>query len=68
MRENSNGRDNVPAWRVSQRVYGAIDGVPGTVVYVDATAGIFTVKWTDGTTPVVYPMETAMVRGAYPWE
>ena len=68
MRENGEGRDKVPPWSVAQRVCGAIDGWPGTVVSVDAERGTFEVKWSDGMYPITYPMDTAMVRKAWPWE
>jgi hypothetical protein len=68
MRENNGGRDKVPVWRVAQRVYGAIDNWPGSVVSVDAERGTFTVQWSDGMFPVVYPVDTIMVREAWPWE
>lgn len=70
MREDDHGRSEVPVWRVSQRVAGALDGCPGTVISVDAFSGYgyFAVKWDDGTDAVVYPRETIMVRRAMPWE
>lgn len=71
MRESSDGRSEVPPWRVTQRVYGAIDDCPGTVVSVDKPAGTFTVEWLDRSghdVPVVYPDNTIMVRRAWPWQ
>lgn len=70
MRENSNGRDKVPVWRVAQRVYGAIDNCPGTVVSVDAERRTFKVQWADANAlgDVVYPWDTLMVREGWPWE
>lgn len=70
MWENDAGRDKVPVWRVAQRVHGAIDNRPGTVVSVDAERGTFTVQWADENAvgAVVYPYDTAMVREAWPWE
>lgn len=63
-------QNTVPAWSVTQRVFGAIDGCPGTVVSVDATAGTFSVRWSDQTAlgDIVYPSDTIMVRRAFPWE
>lgn len=55
-------------WSVAQRVYGAIDSMPGTIVSVDAERGTFSVYWADKNFPVVYPVETIMVRKAWPWE
>jgi hypothetical protein len=66
MREDDAGRDKVPLWRVSQRVFGAIDNVPGTVVSVGERTII--VQWSDGSSAVTYPVDTAMVRRAFPWE
>lgn len=69
MREDSEGRGAVPLWRVSQRVHGAIDNWPGSVVSVDHDAQTFDVRWEDGMYPITYPMDTAMViKGAWPWE
>jgi hypothetical protein len=70
MRESSDGRNTMPPWRVAQRVYGAIDGCPGTVVSVDPERETFTVQWADENAvgDVVYPYDTIMVRGAFPWE
>jgi len=70
MRSGDDGRPEVPAWRVSQRVYGAIDNCPGTVVSVDRVAENFAVQWADENAlgDVVYPFDTIMVRRAWPWE
>lgn len=68
MRENDDGRNAVFPWSVSQRVFGAIDGLPGRVVSVDEQFGTFIVKWDDGDFPVVYPEGTIMIRRAFPWE
>ena len=51
-----------------ERVYGAIDGCPGTVVSVDDKFNTFIVQWDGNDFPVVYPVDTAMVRSAFPWE
>lgn len=66
MREDDAGRDKVPLWSVAQRVFGAIDNCPGTVVSVGERT--VTVQWSDGASPVVYPLDTIMIRSAYPWE
>lgn len=70
MRSKGNDGDAVPPWSVAQRVYGAIDGCPGTVVSVDAERETFTVQWQDENAvgDVVYPYDTIMVRSAFPWE
>lgn len=72
MREDDHGRSEVPVWRVSQRVAGALDGCPGDIVSVDAERGTFTVEWLDasgsGVSVVIYPEDTIMVRRCMPWE
>lgn len=70
MRQDDDGRDTVPAWSITQRVFGAIDNCPGTVVSVDATADTFSVQWADQAAlgGIVYPSDTIMVRPAFPWE
>lgn len=68
MRKDSDGRDTVPLWSVAQRVYGAIDSCPGTVVSVDDRFDTFIVKWEGNDFPVVYPRETIMIRRGFPWE
>jgi len=57
-------------WFQGQRVYGAIDNCPGTVVSVDAfsTSPVFAVRWEDAVGEVIYPHDTIMVRKAWPWE
>ena len=58
------------AYKIGERVYGAIDGQPGIVVSVDNAARTFAVQWADENAlgDVVYPFDTIMVRRAYPWE
>lgn len=70
MREDDAGRDKMPLWGVAQRVYGAIDNCPGTVVSVDANVNNFAVQWADENAvgDVIYPCDTIMVRRAFPWE
>ena len=51
-----------------ERVYGAIDNCPGTVVSVDTRFDTFLVQWDGNDFPVVYNSDTMMVRGAFPWE
>lgn len=70
MRSQDDGRSEVPPWSVAQRVYGAIDGCPGTIVSMDAERETFTVQWADENAvgDVVYPFDTIMVRSAFPWE
>lgn len=55
-------------WLVGQRVYGAIDNCPGTVLSVDDKFNTFLVQWDGNDFPVVYNSETMMVRRAFPWE
>lgn len=55
-------------YKVGERVFGAIDGVPGTIVSVDRGRGVVTVEWSGGKFPVDYPEDTIMIRRAYPWE
>ena len=51
------------------RVYGALDNLPGTVLSVDDRFETFLVQWDGNDFPVVYPFDTVMVRGAcWPWE
>ena len=67
MRQDSDGRDTMPLWSLTQRVFGAIDGCPGDVVSVGNDW--FAVQWSDGTRDaVVYPEDTIMVRKGFPWE
>ncbi len=68
MRESGEGRNSVLPWRVAQRVAGAIDGQPGAVVSVDEQFATFIVKWDGGDFPVVYPVDTIMIRELFPWE
>lgn len=68
MREDDDGRGALPVWRLTQRVRGAIDDWPGSVVAVDEAAGTFQVIWSDGMYPITYPVDTAMVRASFPWE
>lgn len=74
MWQDSDGRDTMPIWSYAstgERVYGAIDGCPGDIVSVDKIAGTFVVEWLDASgsgVSVVYPMNTVMVRKAWPWE
>lgn len=58
------------SWTAHERVFGAIDGCPGTVVSVDAIGGTFTVQWADqdAVGNVIYPFDTIMVRRKFPWE
>jgi hypothetical protein len=51
-----------------QRVYGALDNLPGTVVSVDPERGTFAVHWDGNDFPVVYPADSIMVREGWPWE
>lgn len=71
MWKGSDGRDTLPTggdtYAIGEKVFGAIDGVPGTVVAVADTR--ISVEWSDGTIgPVVYPEDTYMIRKAWPWE
>lgn len=68
MSEDDAGRNTLPVWSVAQRVYGAVDDCPGYVISVDPDAGTFTVEWRDDGFPVVYPVDTMMVRRGFPWE
>lgn len=78
MRESGSGRGAVPPWSdapeippyaVGERVFGAIDGCPGTVVHVsNVIAALVSVEWSDGKEAVIYPAETSMIRKAFPWE
>lgn len=82
MRQSSDGRLEMPPWgdtpagkpvapayAVGERVYGAIDGCPGTVASVSTVvAPIFSVVWSTGDGEIIYPMDTIMVRKAWPWE
>lgn len=74
MRESSERRDTVPpggnAWRVGDKVKGAIDGVGGTVVHVsNVVAALVSVEWNDGNKEaVIYPADTIMIERAMPWE
>lgn len=81
MRQDSDGREAVPVWSdplhtaappyaIRQRVFGAIDGVAGTVLSVDTVNRIFSVQWCDAHAvgDVTYPFDTVMVRRAFPWE
>lgn len=68
MRENSDGRSEVPPWRNAQRVYGAIDDCPGTIVSVDTERRTFAVDWKGNGFSVEYPDDTIMIRKAWPWE
>ena len=77
MRESSNGRRDLPAWSDApaatpydpgDRVCGALDGYPGCVVSVDASARTVTVIWHGEWDAVVYPEDTIMIRRAMPWE
>ena len=74
MRESSDGWGAVPVrsdacWSIGERVYGAIDDCPGTVVGVsDVVAAFVSVVWRGGTDAVVYPQDTIMIRKAWPWE
>lgn len=69
MRESDSGRSEVFPWGYAQRVYGAIDDCPGTIISVDRSTDSFTVRW-DGEDAlgVTYPQDTVMVRRAFPWE
>lgn len=55
---------------VGERVFGAIDGCPGTVVHVsNVVAALVSVVWDGGDKEaVIYPMDTIMIRKAWPWE
>ena len=55
-------------YAVGDRVCGAIDGCPGTVVAMDEEFATCTVKWDNGDFPVVYDQTTIMIRRAMPWE
>lgn len=68
MRKNSDGRNTLQAGRYTpgERVYGAIDDCPGTVISVDGD--IFIAEWRGAKFSVKYPVDTAMVRKAWPWE
>lgn len=77
MRESGNGRDAVfpwsdppaaPRFSVGDVVYSG--ECRGTVVSVDATAGLISVEWSDSRDggAIVYPMEADYLRKAMPWE
>lgn len=75
MWEAGNGREALPtrrdAYATGERVFGAIDGMPGTVVSVGEPAGTVTVEWIVAEVSVgnvVYPDDTIMIRKAWPWE
>lgn len=81
MRESGSGRGAVPIWgntqppqttpayAVGERVFGAIDDCPGTVVHVsNVVAALVSVEWSDGKEAVIYPANTIMIRKAWPWE
>jgi len=68
MWEDPERRDQVPLWRVSQRVAGAIDGCPGIVVSVDEQFATIIVKWDGHDFPVVYDFDSIMIRRTWPWE
>ena len=55
-----------PSYALGDRVCGALDGWPGSVVAVGDNT--FDVRWDDGMYPITYPVETIMVRRAMPWE
>jgi hypothetical protein len=59
-----------PTYAVGERVFGAIDGCPGTVVSVSTVvAPVFSVVWSTGRgEEIIYPMDTIMIRKAWPWE
>lgn len=79
MRQSGDGRGAVqpwgdapgtPAYAVGERVFGAIDGCPGIVVGVsNVVAPLVSVEWSDGgKEAVIYPIDTIMIRKAWPWE
>jgi hypothetical protein len=70
MRQDGDGRDQMQtrSYAPGERVFGAIDGVAGTVVSVDDKFDTFLVKWDDGSFPVVYDQATILVRRGFPWE
>lgn len=78
MWEDDAGRDTVqiwgdapepPAYAVGERVFGAIDGCPGTVAgFSNVVAALVSVEWSDGKEAVIYPADTIMIRKAFPWE
>lgn len=64
------GRD-APTWFQGQRVFGAIDGCPGTVTAVsNVVAPLVCVVWDgqDALGAVIYPQNTILIRRAWPWE
>lgn len=75
MRETGNGWEALPtrgdAYAVGERVFGAIDGLPGTVVSVShVVAPLVVVQWADENAvgDVIYPQDTILIRKAWPWE
>lgn len=75
MWEDGNGREALlfrgDAYAVGERVFGAIDGLPGTVVGVsNVVAPLVTVQWADENAvgDVIYPADTILIRKAWPWE
>lgn len=82
MRQSSDGQREMPPWSDTpsgkplattyipgERVFGAIDGCPGTVASVSTIiAPIFSVVWSTGGGEIIYPMDTIMVRKGWPWE
>lgn len=70
MRKNSDGRGEVQTRRYAsgEVVFGAIDGYPGRVISLDPDTRTVTVQWDEGGLPVVYPMDTIMIRKRWPWE
>jgi hypothetical protein len=82
MRESSDGRDTVfpwgdasdalqgqPAYAVGCKVFGAVNKRAGTVTRVsDVVAPLVCIRWDGETDEVIYPMNAATLRRAWPWE
>ena len=78
MRQSGERRDQMqfgsdapasPGYAVGDRVCGALDGCPGTVVSVSSVvAPLISVVWDDGDgKEIIYPADTIMIRRLWPW-
>lgn len=57
------------SYAVGDKVFGAIDGCPGRVTSVsDVVAPLVCVRWDGEKDDVIYPVDTVMIRKAWPWE
>jgi len=62
------GDTPTPTYALGDRVRGALDGLPGVVASVDRQFDTILVKWDGQDFPVVYPVDTIMIRRTMPWE